>query len=93
MFFRGSIALITRSLKVIQMTQQELKDGLDQVNVTLTKVGTETTTLLKKIEELGNTIANNPVSSEVQAAFEQVRAQANAVDALVPDAPPAPPAS
>lgn len=67
-------------------TQAELTASLNLVNDKLTKIGTETATLLTMIEDLRVQVTNAPVSPELQAAFDRVAAQANVVDDLVPDA-------
>ncbi len=72
-------------------TQAELTTALNAVNDKLVKIGTETTALLKAIEDLKVLVANAPVSAELQAAFDKVAAQAQVVDDLVPDSvPPSP---
>lgn len=89
--FQHQLDRIEREVKGIMATQQELVVGLNEVKATLVKIGTETTSLLKKIDDLQAVITNNPVSPEVQAAFDAVKAQAGIVDDLVPDLPPVTP--
>ena len=68
-------------------TQAELTAQVAAVNTQLAKIGTETTSLLIKIDELTEIIANGPpVSPELEAAVTALTAQAKVVDDLVPDA-------
>lgn len=71
-------------------TQQELVKGLNDLNDKVKKIGTETTTLIAKVEELKKVITDNPVPPEVMTAFDAVAKQAGIVDDLVPDVPPTP---
>ena len=73
-------------------TQAELATQLNSVKDQLVKIGTETTSLLTKIDELKAVIAAGPaIDPELQTAVDAVVAQAKVVDDLVPDAPaPAP---
>ena len=79
---------IEREVHKIMATQSELAEGLKQVKEVLVKVEKEERALLVKIDELGAIIANNPVSAEVQAAYDAVKVQAGILDDVVPDAPP-----
>jgi len=73
-------------LEKIMATQQELAAQVTAANGKLTKIGAETGTLLAKIEELKQAIANAPtVTPELQAAVDALSAQAQIVDDLVPD--------
>lgn len=75
--------------KIMTNTDQALSD-LQVISSTLTKVSGETTTLLQKITDLENaTTPDTPQS--VLDAIAAVRAQAEAIDQLVPDAPPTEP--
>lgn len=70
-------------------TQKEVADQLKDVTAKLSKIGTETGTLLTKIEELKAVIeAGGNVTPELQAAVDALAAQAQVVDDLVPDATP-----
>lgn len=74
-------------------TQQEVVKQVEAVTTELKKIGTETRTLLTKVEELQAIIDAGPaVSPELQAAVDALTAQAKVVDDLVADSPPAPPA-
>ncbi len=73
----------------IMATQKELADQLNGISDQLVKVGAETTTLIKTVDDLKAVIANGPeVTPELQQAVNKVAAQAKVVDDLVPDAPP-----
>jgi septal ring factor EnvC (AmiA/AmiB activator) len=72
-------------LEKIMATQAELTTQVQAIGATLTKIGTETTALLAKIDELNAVIAAGTVTPELQAAVDAVAAQAHVVDDLVPD--------
>ncbi len=79
---------IEQTLNKIMATQAELAAQLNDLGAELGKIGAETQSLLDKIEELGKIIAaGGDVTPELQAAFDAVKAQAQAVDDKVPDAP------
>jgi len=70
---------------IMSNTDQALAD-LQVISGTLTKVSTESTTLLQKITDLEN--ATTPDTPQaVLDAIAAVKAQAQAIDDLVPDAP------
>lgn len=71
-------------------TQKELADQLAAATAKADKIGNETRTLLTRIQELLDQIANNTsnVTPELQAAADALSAQLQVVDDLVPDAPP-----
>ncbi len=71
-------------------TQAELTAQIKANTDKLVKIGTETSTLLQKITDLTDIIANGPVTPELQAAVDALTAQAQVVDDMVVDAPPAP---
>lgn len=71
-------------------TQAELVVQVKAATDKLTKIGTETSTLLQKITDLTTIITNGPVTPEMQAAVDALTAQAQVVDDLVPDAPTPP---
>jgi uncharacterized phage infection (PIP) family protein YhgE len=79
---------INRKLNQIMATQAEAAAQLQGISAELTKVAAETQTLLDNVKALQDaaTAAGN-VSPELQAAIDQVAAQAKTVDDLVPDAP------
>ena len=83
----SKINLLLEKADKIMATQAELATQLNTIKTQLVKVGTETTTLLTKIEELKQVVLNQPVTPELQAAVDAVAAQAKVVDDLVPDAP------
>lgn len=72
-------------------TQAEAAAQLATVAATLDKVSAESTALLVEIATLKDLAANaaNTVSPELQAAIDAVSTRSAAIDALVPDAPPA----
>lgn len=68
--------------------QTELVGQVNALTGKVTKIGTETRTLLTKIDDLTAVIAGGgSVSPELQAAVDALKAQVDIVDALVPDAP------
>lgn len=69
------------------MTQDELVAQLQADSAQIIKIGNETRSLLTKIQELLDQIANQPVPDAVTAAAADVQAQLGIVDNLVPDAP------
>lgn len=81
------IGTLTEGVIKIMATQVELTAQIQAATDKLTKIGSETKSLLKKIDDLMAVIANGPVSPELQAAADALSAQADVVDALVPDAP------
>lgn len=77
---------------IFMASQQELTVQVRTLTEKVNKVGTETRTLLDKIEELTDVIADGgSVSPELQAAVDDLQIQVNVVDELVPDAPTEPP--
>lgn len=82
---------VLKLLEGLMATQAELTAQVAAVNAKLTKIGDETRSLLAKVEELTAVIANGPpVTPELQAAVDALTAQAELVDALVPDVAPPP---
>lgn len=78
--------------KHIMATQTELAAELTVVKEKIIKIGTETRTLLDKVQELTDAIANaGQTTPEVDLAMTALKEQVDVVDALVPDAPPTPP--
>lgn len=72
----------------IMATQQEQTVKLNEATERLKKVQTETRTLLDKIKELTDALANQSnVTPELQAAVDAITTQVQVVDELVPDAP------
>ena len=72
-------------------TQTELAAKLTALTTQVSKIGTETQTLLVKIEDLTNAIAaGGATTPEVDAAVAALTAQVGVVDDLVADIPPAP---
>lgn len=82
----AAMAKITHHLEHIMSTQTDLVVRLNAINVTITKVGDETRSLLTKIEELVAALANgDTLSPEVDAAVSALAEKAAEVDALVAD--------
>ena len=84
-----SIATSLNEIKeLIMATQAELAADIATVTAQVTKIGTETTTLLQKVADLQVIIdSQGGVSTELQAAVDALKAQITVVDNLVPDAP------
>lgn len=92
---------LLKLIRQIMATQTEIaaelvatKDRLVSATNKITKIGTETDSLLTKIKELEAVINAGTVSPELQAAFDGVKAQVDslesavtATDEKVPDAP------
>lgn len=72
------------------MKLSELTSALNQTTERVKKIGTETQSLLARIEELQAVVANSDnVPQDVQDALASLMAQAGVVDDLVAD--PVPP--
>lgn len=69
-----------------QMTQDELIAQLQSDSAQIIKIGTETRSLLDKVQALLDQIAAGEVKPELAAAAADVQSQLNIVDDLVPDA-------
>lgn len=78
---------VIAQLEKVMATQAELVVEVNALKDQVTKIGTETSTLLTKINDLLAIIAAGPVSTELQAAVDSLKAQVQVVDDLVPDAP------
>ena len=66
------------------MTQDELIAQVKADTEQVVKIGTETRTLLDKIKELLDLLANQTLKPEVEAAVSELSAQVAVVDELVP---------
>jgi chromosome segregation ATPase len=78
------------SMKVgaIMATQQELAGQVKAIGDKLAKIGEETKTLLKTVDDLKTALdAAGAVTPELQAAVDAVATQAGVIDDLVPDQP------
>ena len=82
-----NLRLIQDRLDTLMATQAELATSLAEVTAKVTKIGTETQTLLVKIQELTDAIAAGTTTAEVDAALAALQAQVAIVDDLVADAP------
>jgi seryl-tRNA synthetase len=93
---RGLLVEIFKELKLlnqqnvkIMANQQELAAQINEISGTITKIKGETQTTLDKVQELQDVINNQGgVSAELQAAVDNLKAQVQVVDELIPDAPP-----
>src|SRR5262245_805511 len=80
--------LILRELENIMATQEELAADLAAVTEQVSKIGTETSLLLVKVNELEDALAAaGGTTPEVDAAMAALKAQVNVVDEMVPDTP------
>lgn len=82
--------LITKVIRIMD-TQAQAAAALQTVTATLDKVAAETTGLLVEIATLKDlaAAAGQALAPDLSAAINAVIARANAIDALVPDAPAA----
>lgn len=75
----------------LMATQQEMVVQINGLKDQVAKIGTETSTLITKVNDLLAIIAAGPVTPELQAAVDSLKAQVQVVDDLVPDpVPPTP---
>lgn len=82
----GSPAVLA-TLKEILMNQTELAQTLTETATKVEKIGTETRTLLTKVQELTDALNNGAeVTPEVRTALQALQDQVAVVDDLVPDA-------
>lgn len=72
--------------QTIMSKVNELAGELTAVKDKLTKIGTETSSLLTKIDALTEQLANQDLPADAQAALDDLKTQAQVVDELVPDA-------
>lgn len=86
----AQLAAIDAKLGALMATSAEIAQGLTDLTAEVTKIGTETTTLIAKVADLEAAINAGTVTPEVQAAFDALKAQVKVVDDLVPDAPVVP---
>ena len=83
---------VIERLKSMAQTQTELAAQLKASTDQVAKIGGETRTLLTKVQELLDQLATQTgVTPELQAAADDLKAQLQIVDDLVPDAPTTPP--
>ena len=79
---------INLRLDAIMSTLAEATAELVALTAKVTKIGDETATLLQKIADLEATLGAGVVTTpEFDAALAALKAQADVVDGLVPDAP------
>lgn len=78
--------LLIKKVDIIMATQAEMVASLAQVKVQVTKIGTETGTLIQKVSDLEAVIASGGLATpELTAAVDALKAQVQVVDDLVPD--------
>jgi uncharacterized protein (DUF2344 family) len=87
---RSTLSKLQKTIEKIDMTQDELVQQLKDDSAKIIKIGTETRSLLTKVQELLDQIAAGTVKQEVTDAAADVQTQLGIVDDLVPDAPPVP---
>ena len=68
----------------------ELAPKIEALTAQVTKIGTETRSLITKVQDLTDALAATPVPADVEAALVALSDQVAIVDALVPDEVPAP---
>lgn len=79
---------ITRKLAILMSTQAELATQLRTVTAQIQKISAESSKTLQKVTDLQAVIDSGAaVSPELQAAVDELKAQVQLVDDLVPDAP------
>lgn len=84
---RESQFLIINKLNTMAENTDKALADLGAIKTQLTKIGTETTTLLQKVADLEAAAANADTPQSVLDAIADVKAQAQIVDDEVPDAP------
>ena len=82
--------IILNAQELFMANQAQIAAGLVAASAALTKIGQETSTTLQKVAALEEQIANGNVSPELQTAFDDLKAQLQRVDDLVPDVVPTP---
>ena len=88
-FINADLSQVLSKLDQIIMTEAELAQKLTETTAQVQKIGTETQTLIDKVAELTELLANgDEVSPEVQAAMDALSAQVGVVDGLVADITP-----
>lgn len=81
---------LNRKMEKLMVTQAEVAADVGLVKDQLVKVGLETATLIDRIADLETAVANQAdASPELVDAVAALKAQAQLVDDLVPDAPTA----
>ena len=68
----------------------ELAPKIEALTAQVTKIGTETRSLITKVQDLTDALAATPVPADVEAALVALSDQVAIVDALVPDEVPVP---
>jgi preprotein translocase subunit YajC len=93
MFQLITILLLINLFIIIKQYKQmatitELVQGLNDLSAEVAKIGLETQVTLQKVTDLQLALENSQtVTPEVQAAFDALKLQIQAVDDLIADAP------
>jgi C4-dicarboxylate-specific signal transduction histidine kinase len=83
----GFLVINYLKLNNVMATQQELAAQMNQLGAQLTNISNESKATLQKVAELEAVIGNQDnVSPELQTAFDNLKAQVQTVDDLIPDA-------
>lgn len=83
------LKLLYKQNQLIIMKQSELAEQMNEQTAKIAKIGTESTKTLEKVALLEEALNNQDnVSPELQAAFDNLKAQVTVVDDLIPDVPP-----
>lgn len=69
-------------------SQTDIAQGLTALTAQVAKIGEESKVTIQKLADLETQINNAPVTPELQAAFDALKAQVTVVDDLIPDAAP-----
>ena len=86
----GIIEAINQLKELIIMNDAEATAALTAATNQIAKIGTETSALIQKVNDLTVLVnQQGSLSPELQAAVAAVQAQVQVVDDLVPDAPAA----
>lgn len=81
---------IHHNQKIIMSSQAEIAQGITALSEQVKKIGEESKTTLQKVADLEAALSNQEnVTPELQAAFDSLKQQVQAVDDLIPDAAPA----
>lgn len=83
----GKINSLNSKINIMGDNTNKALEDLQAIKDSLTKISTESSTLLQKVTDLENAAANADTPQSVLDAIAAVKTQAKAVDDLVPDAP------
>jgi uncharacterized protein YoxC len=85
--FDKFIFIKKKHLKRILMGQKQLAQDIQGLTTQVTKVFAEVSDIKTKLDNVGNNLPDD-VSPELQSAFDELKAQVQKVDDLIPDAAP-----